>query len=596
VLAFLLLHANEVVSTDRLIDDLWGDSPPESAANMLQGYVSHLRKTLEPGRGRGEHELLVSRAPGYTLQIRSDQLDAKRFERLATEGRRLLADRDANAAVERLRAALALWRGGALDDLAYEAFARADIDRLEELRLQTLEDRIDADLALGGHEALVAELRELVDRYPLRERLRAQLMAALYRCGRQAEALESYREVRRTLLEDLGVEPGPALRQLEQAILRQDPSLGAPAPPPAPVATRLARRWPLLVGAAVLVGAALAAVLAFAHPGGAKAVVVKPNSVAVIDPAKNAPVKDIAVGGYPGPLAADDEFVYVSNIGDGTVSRIFAETRKYFDTGSFSRATDLIATDGHLWAANGGAPGHTPLGVSPGTILDYAPGPVWNVTRVGPNVEGGDEEQTTIATDATGSEIWAGNKDSATVTQLEPPTMAKIDGIAPGGLAVVHGSGGNDVVWASDPARNRVVRIDGVTRHVVGRIRVTGFPSRLAADARAVWAIDRGYGDVQWEPTHLTKPALWRIDPTSNRPVTRIPLPLTPIRVALGAGSVWVTAERVLSWDGATVDAAVFRIDPSTNRIVARIPLRTRAVDGIIISHGLVWVAVPPSQ
>src|SRR5439155_1645355 len=289
-----------------LIDDLWGDSPPESAANMLQGYVSHLRKTLGPGRGRGEHELLVSRAPGYTLQIRSDQLDAKRFERLATEGRRLLADRDANAAVERLRAALALWRGGALDDLAYEAFARADIERLEELRLQTLEDRIDADLAIGGHEALVPELRELVDRYPLRERLRAQLMAALYRCGRQAEALEAYREVRRVLLDDLGVEPGPALRELERAILRQDPALGAPAPPPAPIATRLGRRWPLLVGAAVLVGAALAAMLAFAHPGGAKAVAVKPHSVAVIDPAKNALVKDIAVGGYPGPLAADD--------------------------------------------------------------------------------------------------------------------------------------------------------------------------------------------------------------------------------------------------------------------------------------------------
>src|SRR5207244_11963682 len=174
-----------------------------------QGYVADLRKTLGPERGRGEHELLVSRAPGYTLQIRSDQLDAKRFERLATEGRRLLADRDANAAVERLRAALALWRGGALDDLAYEAFARADIDRLEELRLQTLEDRIDADLALGGHEALVAELRELVDRYPLRERLRGQLMAALYRCGRQAEAPEAYREARRHPPDDPGVSAGP---------------------------------------------------------------------------------------------------------------------------------------------------------------------------------------------------------------------------------------------------------------------------------------------------------------------------------------------------------------------------------------------------
>ena len=593
MLAFLLLHANEVVSTDRLIDDLWGDSPPESAANMLQGYVSHLRKTLEPGRGRGEHELLVSRAPGYTLQIRSDQLDAERFERFATEGRRLLADRDAKAAAERLRAALALWRGGALDDLAYEAFARADIDRLEELRLQTLEDRIDADLALGGHEALVAELRELVDRYPLRERLRAQLMAALYRCGRQAEALEAYREVRRVLLDDLGVEPGPALRELEQAILRQDPALGAPAPPPAPIATRLGRRWPLLVGAAVLVGAALAAMLAFAHPGGAKAVAVKPHSVAVIDPAKNALVKDIAVGGYPGPLAADDEFVYVSNTGDATVSRIFPDKLKVYDTGSLSRAIDLVAVDRHLWAADGGVIGHTPA--PPGTVLDYDLLTAHARTvRLGPPIEG--DEETTIAADVEGNQIWAGNKDSATVTQLEPPTMAKLHGIAPGGLAVVHGSGGNDTVWASDPARNRVVRIDGVTRRVVGQIRVTGFPSRLAADARAVWAIDRGYGDVQWEPTHLTKPALWRIDPTANRPVARIPLPLTPIRVALGAGSVWVTAERVLSWDGATVDAAVFRIDPSTNRIVARIPLRTRAVDGIIISHGLVWVAVPPSQ
>jgi DNA-binding SARP family transcriptional activator/DNA-binding beta-propeller fold protein YncE len=596
VLALLVLHANEVVSTDRLIDELWGDSPPESAANMLQGYVSHLRKILEPGRIRGEHELLVSRAPGYMLQIRADQLDAERFERLATEGRRLLADRDAKAAAERLRAALALWRGGALDDLAYEAFARANIDRLEELRLQTLEDRIDAEIVLDRHEALVAELRELVERYPLRERLRAQSMATLYRCGRQAEALEVYRDTRRALLDELGVEPGPALRELEQAILRQDPSLGAPAPPPAPIATRIGRRWPLLVGAAALAGAALAAMLAFAHPGGAKAVVVKPHSVAVIDPAKNALVKDIAVGAYPGPLAADDEFVYVSNIGDATMSRIFPDKRTVYDAGSLSRAIDLAAVDKHLWAADGGVPGHTPA--PPGTVLDYDLRTAhMRMLRVGPSVEGSDEEQTTLAADAKGGEVWAGNKDSATVTQLEPPTTAKIHGLAPGGLAVVNGPGGDDTVWASDPLGQRVVRIDSRDKRVVDRIPVRGLPSRLAADAGAVWVIDRGYGgDVQWEPTRLTKPALWRIDSGSNRVVARIPLPLTPIRVALGAGSVWVTAERVLSWEGATVDATVFRIDPATNRIVARIPLHTRAVDGIVVSHGLVWVAVPASQ
>jgi DNA-binding SARP family transcriptional activator len=594
VLALLVLHANEVVSTDRLIDDLWGDTPPESASNMLQGYVSHLRKTLEPGRGRGEHELLVSRVPGYMLQIGSEQLDADRFERLATEGRRLLADRDAEAAAERLRAALALWRGGALDDLAYEAFARADIDRLEELRLQTLEDRIDADLALGRQEALVAELRELVDRHPLRERLRAQLMAALYRCGRQAEALEVYRDARRALLDDLGVEPGPALRELEQAILRQDPSLGAPAPPPVPIATRIRRRWPLLAGAAVLAGTALATVLAVAHPVGAKAVVVKPHSVAVIDPAKNALVKDITVGSYPGPLAADDEFVYVCNVGDATMSRIFPDSMKVYDTGSLSRATDLAAVDKHLWVADGGTPGHTPE--PPGTVLDYDLLSAHSrLIRLGPSREG-DEEQTTLAADRRGAEIWAGNKDTQTVTEVEPPTLTKVHGIVPGGLAVVDNGASPDTVWAGDPLRQRVVRVDSSKKRIVQRIRVAGFPSRLAADSRAVWTVDRGYGDVEWEPTRLTKPALWRIDPISNRPVARIPLPLTPIRVALGGGAVWVTAERVVSWEGASVDATVFRIDPAKDRIVARIPLHTRAVDGILVSHGHVWVAVPASQ
>jgi DNA-binding SARP family transcriptional activator len=597
VLALLILHANEVVSADRLIDELWGDSPPDSAANMLQGYVSHLRKTLEPGRGRGEHELLVSRAPGYMLQIPSDQLDAERFERLATEGRRLLTDREAGAAAERLRAALALWRGGALDDLAYEAFARADIDRLEELRLQTLEDRIDADLALGRHDDLVPELREFVDRYPLRERLRGQLMAALYRCGRQAEALEVYRDARRSLLDELGVEPGPALRELEQAILRQDPELGAPAPPPAPIATRIRRRRLLLVAAALLAAATLAAVLAFARPGGAKAVVVKPHSVAVIDPARNAVTKDIPVGAYPGPLAADDEFVYVCNIGDATMTRILPEKQKVFDTGSLSRAIDLVAVDKHLWAANGGVLGHTPA--PPGTVLDYDLLTAhMRMIRLGPSIEreGDGEEQTTIAADVKGNEIWAGNKDSATVTQLEPPTMAKIHGVAPGGLAVVREPGGNDTVWASDPIRHRLVAIDVATRRIVRSIRLTGFPSRLAADARSVWVADRGYGDVQWEPTRLTKPALLRIDPTSKPRIVRVPLPLTPMRVALGAGSVWITAERVRSWDGATDHATVFRVDPATNRIVDRIPLHTRAVDGIIVGHGRVWAAVPPSQ
>jgi DNA-binding SARP family transcriptional activator len=594
VLALLLLHANEVVSKDRLINELWGDSPPESAANMLQGYVSRLRKTLEPGSHRGEHEVLVSLPPGYVLQIRPDQIDAERFERLTGEGKQLLNDGDADAAADRLRAALALWRGGALDDLAYEEFARADIDRLDESRLQTLEDRIDADLALGWHDRLVGELRELVDRHPLRERLHAQLMAALYRCGRQAEALEVYRDARRALRDELGIEPGPALRELERAILRQDPALGVPAPPPVPIAARIRRRWPLLVAAGVLIAGALAAVLAVGHSGSAKAVVVKPHSVVVIDPRKNALVRDIPVGGYPGPLAADDRFVYVCNIGDATFSRILPDQLKVYDTSSLSRAIDLAVVNKHLWAADGGVAGHTPA--PPGTVMDYDLLSAQSRTvRLGPSIEG-DEEQTTIAADREGAEVWAGNKDSETVTQLEPSTQAKIHRVAPGGLAVVPGAGVRETVWASDPTRNRVVRIDAARRRIVSQIPIAGFPSRLAADAGAVWVIARGSGGSEWAPTRGTKPVLWRIDPAVNEPVARLRLPLTPIRVALGAGSVWVTAERVLSSDGSTVDAAVLRIDPATNRIVGRIALHTSAVDGIVVSHGLVWAAVPPSQ
>jgi DNA-binding SARP family transcriptional activator len=589
VLALLLLNPNEVVSVDRLIDELWGDSPPESAPNMLQGYVSHLRKTLEPERGRGEHELIVSRAPGYMLQIRRDQLDAERFERLASEGRRLLVD-DADAAAERLGAALALWRGPALDDLAYEAFARADIDRLDELRLAVLEDRIDADLALGRHDDLVGELRELVDRYPLRERFRAQLMAALYRCGRQADALEVYRDGRCVLLDELGIEPGPALRHLEQAILRQDPALGAPPPPPLPIAARVRRRWPVVAVAGALAAIALGVSLVFSLPGGAKAVVVRPHSVVAIDPKKNAVVEDIPAGGYPGPLAADDTYVYVCNIGDATVSRILPGSRKVFDTFSLSRGIDLAAVSGHLWAASGGVAGNTPI--PPGRVVDYDLSSAASRThRVGPATEG-DEEQTTIAADSAGAEIWAGNKDSETVTQLEPPTLAKVHGIAPGGLAVV-----GDTVWASDPSRNGVVRIDGTSARITHRIAIPGEPTRIAADARDVWVIAREHnGSGEWRPTRGTTPAVWRIDARTNQAVERIPLPLTPIRIALGAGSVWVTALRVLSYSGSSVDATVFRIDPASNRIDARIPLHTRAADGIIVSHGLVWVSVPQSQ
>jgi DNA-binding SARP family transcriptional activator len=231
LLAILLLNANQVVSTDRLIDELWGAEAPDTAAKALQVHVSQLRKVLEPERERGgSSRVLCTRPPGYVLELEPDQFDLRRFETLAAEGREALAAGDAAKAATTLGDALGLWRGPPLADLAYAEFAQREAARLEELRLAVLEDRIQADLDRGRHAEVLGELERLVADEPLRERPRAQLMLALYRSGRQAGALDAYRDARRTLVEELGIEPGRELKQLEAAILNQDAVLDAPAP------------------------------------------------------------------------------------------------------------------------------------------------------------------------------------------------------------------------------------------------------------------------------------------------------------------------------------------------------------------------------
>lgn len=219
VLGVLLVHANRVVSCDRLVDVLWGDEPPATAANTLHTYVASIRRLLGPGR-----RMLQTYDPGYLLEVAPDALDVARFEHLAADGREAL-DRDPRRAAALLRESLALWRGPALADFADEPFARGEIARLEEARLAALEDRIRADLALGLHGALVGELEALVEAHPLREHLAGQLMLALYRSGRQAESLRAYQRLRRDLGEELGIEPSPALARLEAAVLAQAPEL-----------------------------------------------------------------------------------------------------------------------------------------------------------------------------------------------------------------------------------------------------------------------------------------------------------------------------------------------------------------------------------
>ncbi|HEU5280229.1 MAG TPA: BTAD domain-containing putative transcriptional regulator [Gaiellaceae bacterium] len=281
LLALLVLHANEAVSGDRLADDLWGEHLPHNAAAALHNHVYRLRKLL------GAH-VLVTRPGGYSLVVDPSAIDLHRFEQLVAEAE--TGDPIARAAL--LHEALELWRGPALADLLHEPFAAAEANRLEESRLAALERRIDADLALARHAELVGELERLVGEHPLRERLRGQLILALYRAGRQAEALEVYRETRRVLADELGLEPSPALRELEQAILRQDPVL-APAPESPPLRGSRKRVVLAAILAGLLAGGA-AAGFATSRTGDPKQLAARPRlaTASALSTSKAAPVRE----------------------------------------------------------------------------------------------------------------------------------------------------------------------------------------------------------------------------------------------------------------------------------------------------------------
>ena len=303
LLALLLLHANEVVSADRLVDDLWGERPPQNAAAALHNNVSRLRKLLGA-------DLLASRPGGYCLCVDPSVVDLHRFESLVAEAGR--APTEARAAL--LHEALSLWRGPALADLAYEPVA-VEAGRLEEARLAALESRIDADLELARHAELVGELEALVAEHPLRERMRGQLILALYRSGRQAEALDVYRETRRVLADELGLDPSPELRELELAILRQDPTLAAPPRPHAPSTIgRPRRRRAVALAFAVLlllVAASAAGVLGLRASESTPVAVREPARVATPSPAAEQVATTSAAARRPKPKAQAPERVRV---------------------------------------------------------------------------------------------------------------------------------------------------------------------------------------------------------------------------------------------------------------------------------------------
>jgi YVTN family beta-propeller protein len=561
LVALLLVQRNTVVPTDRIVDELWQGSPPPTAAKIVRNSVSRLRKELG--------ERLVTRSPGYLLRVDPDELDAERLERAVEDGRPgALAD------------ALALWRGTPLAEVAYYDFARAEIERLEELHLAAIEARIDAELDRGEHARLVRELEALVRAHPLREHLRDQLMLALYRSGRQADALDAYQHARRTLDTELGLEPGPRLQELERRILNQDPTLDAPAH----AATRRMRRRSgvlITVGAALLLAAGIAAaVIEWTGGAGATSLArVDAHSVGVIDASTNRIVAQVPAGDSPTEVALGGSSVWVLNSGDNTVSRIDAKERVVRRVVPLPGPADAIAADERgawvIYVRSGSGLGTGSAGAA---LVDARFNDVTRTVVLNRLFEGGD-----AAALGSGS-VWAANLGF--LTRVDPDT-GKILAVVPVGSTGTSGVAvGGGAVWAIGfPG---VVRIDPATNGIVASIPVaqnaTGggpSPTALALGDGALWVANR-FVPPQGVSPSPKRGTVSRIDPETNAVVATIPVGHDPFAIAVDDEAVWV-ANRT--------DFTVSRIDPRTNRVTATIRIGNRP-QGIAAGDGAVWVSV----
>ena len=546
LLAVLLLHAGEVVSADRLIDDLWGERSPAGGLNALQVHISRLRKALDgngAGRPQSDEERdetpregcssrvgadICSRSGGASLTWTASGWWSRRG---AVRWRRVTLQR----ASESLRVGLAMWRGPPLADFAYEAFAQAPIAQLEELRLGAVEDRVEADLALGRHEQLVGELAALVKQNPLRERLRMQLMLALYRCGRQAEALDVYQEYRRGLAEELGLDPSSRLRQLQTAILACDPSLELPLDEPAPAADAAPMSRPrraggnhrrLALGVLAMVGVAAAVVVALVSQGGGAAPlsVIAADSVGAISAPRGAITAEAPVGSSPWGVAVGQGSVWVTNYNDGTVSRIDPVTHAVVPIQVESTPTGIAVGADAVWVTN-----------------SYS----GTVSRIDP----ADDSVVATSRSATVPPGWrsamarCGSPTAATGRSARStPSATTATTIPLGGATDV--AVGEGAVWVSDAANGRVLRVDPQTNRVTGSINVGTGPSAITVGFGSVWVTNSLDGTIS------------RINPQTNKVTAVLQVGSGPNAIAAGAGGVWVANE---------LGGTVVRIDPATN-------------------------------
>jgi YVTN family beta-propeller protein len=573
LLAILLLNANEAVSRDRLIDGIWGERPPPTAAHTLDNYISRLRKTLGDGRVRRQ-------APGYVLEVLPDELDLERFERLLALGREHLAGGDADRAARDFRDVLALWRGPALADLRFEPFALAEAARLEELRRQALESRIEAELALGAGSEVVPELEALVREHPFRERLLGSLMLALYRAGRHADALAAYQAGRRRLVQELGLEPGPELGELQRKILAHDPELAPPhgtdtrAPPHrvprrfATVAAGLAAAATVAIGIAIGGGSSKPS----AHPSGesrlvalnalggvshtvaladAPAAAVAANGslwlaspgtgvVTRVADSTHTIVDSIPVGGSPALLAAGGGSIWVASALGDTIARVDPRNGAVSQTVSLggARAAALAFGGGVLWIADAARDSLLALDPVAGRVvrtldlsvhpsaMAFADQTMWVADYSGASVA-----EVDLRTGQTVAEIhvgggpaalgvglggvWVANSLDSTVSRIDPlhATVAATIPVGSGPSALMLRDG---LVWVANQHAASVSRINPAHEAVVGTSRVGGAPATFAADASGAWIAVRALVQHRGGTLTLAHTQLLDIDPAIN--------------------------------------------------------------------------------
>jgi DNA-binding SARP family transcriptional activator len=567
LLALLLLRPNEPVSVDRIVDELWGERAPPTAAKNVQVYVSHLRKALGEG-------VVVTRPPGYALTVPDGALDAQQAEEALT----LAQGKPAAERVEHLRAGLGLWRGPPLAELADLPFADAEIGRLEELRLALLKRRIDAELELGLHAEVVAELEKLVATHPLDEHVRGQLMLALYQSGRQADALAVFRDARRALTEELGLEPDEELKSLERRILAHDPAL---RPPPRTLVPgkdasgerrerggRRLRRSSYVGIGLVAAAAILAAVLGSAGDDPPPKLVVPANSVAVLDPGTGDVVAAIPGGRGPESVVTGARAVWVANVEDHTLSRIDPNSLQVTKTvGLGFEPTDLAADAQHVWVAGGYD--HVLWRLDADGVSRLK---IRFVERVTPLPAGFERGRAGVALG--GGSVWLSHGDE--VTAFDPATGALRRTVAAGGRWHSEIAVAGEWVWVGVNDALRPGAGTGLARFHVSEDRDVEVASLISDASEILLASNRLWVGVRFAN------AVWELNPETGLLQRTIFAGHIPEGVAFYDESLWITNER---------DATVRRVDARSGdtELVTQIG---HILEEVTVANGRLFVAV----